>query len=111
MPCQAAGRSCGEMPAQLIKDRFSLFISNSDFDAPEENFQLIAADLQPDGLPDLANPDAQRFYDESINDADLIIIIIDNLSTVCRSSLFSIAVVEGTARLSICARVINASPA
>lgn len=73
----------GEMPAASLKDRYAAIVAAADFDAPEDNFWLVAADLQPDGLPDLADPAAQRFYDTVISDADLI--IIDNLSTVCRS--------------------------
>jgi hypothetical protein len=73
----------GEMPAGTLKDRYANIVTAADFDAPEVNFRLVAADLQPDGLPDLADPAAQRFYDGVIADADLI--IIDNLSTVCRS--------------------------
>ncbi len=38
---------------------------------------------KPDSLPDLADPAAQRFYDHVIADADLI--VVDNLSTVCRA--------------------------
>jgi hypothetical protein len=49
-------------------------------DAPPENFRLVAADFQPDGLPDLADIEAQRFYRSAIADAQLI--IVDNLSTV-----------------------------
>ena len=32
-------------------------------DAPAADSRLAAADIQPDGLPDLADPEAQRFYD------------------------------------------------
>jgi DNA-binding transcriptional ArsR family regulator len=73
----------GEMPAAMIKDRYAAIVAGADFDAPEDNFRLVAADLQQDGLPDLADPGAQRFYDAEIADADLI--IVDNLSTVCRA--------------------------
>jgi hypothetical protein len=45
--------------------------------------RFVIADLQPDGLPDLADPGSQQYYDDSIKDADLI--ILDNLSTLCRS--------------------------
>jgi AAA domain len=71
------------MPAAVLKERYATIVAGADFDAQEENFRLVAADLQQDGLPDLANPDAQRFYDEVIKDAELI--IVDNLSTVCRA--------------------------
>lgn len=73
----------GEMPAALLKDRYATIVAGADFDAPDDNFRLVAADLQQDGLPDLADPGAQRFYDAEIADADLI--IVDNLSTLCRA--------------------------
>lgn len=73
----------GEMPAGVLKDRYATVVSNAPFDAPEANFRLVAADLQVDGLPDLADAASQRFYDTVIADADLI--VVDNLSTVCRS--------------------------
>jgi hypothetical protein len=73
----------GEMSAEVLQKRYASIIDAAPFDAPEDHFRLVAADLQPDGLPDLADPAAQRFYDNVIADVDLI--VIDNLSTVCRS--------------------------
>jgi RecA-family ATPase len=73
----------GEMPAGALKDRYASIVAESPFDSPENGFHLVAADLQLDGLPDLADPEAQRFYDRVIEDAGLI--IVDNLSTVCRA--------------------------
>ncbi len=73
----------GEMPGSMLKERFASIVTTSTFEAPEDAFRLVAADLQRDGLPDLSDPEAQRFYDGAIADADLI--IVDNLSTVCRS--------------------------
>jgi hypothetical protein len=46
------------------------------------NFRLVASDFQPDGLPDLADADAQRFFDAAIGDSELI--VVDNLSTIAR---------------------------
>jgi hypothetical protein len=43
---------------------------------------LLCGDLTDYGLPDLSDPKAQGFYDDVIADADLI--IVDNLSTLCR---------------------------
>jgi hypothetical protein len=43
--------------------------------------KIAASDLMPFGLPDLADPKSQPFYDDVIADADLI--IVDNLSTIC----------------------------
>lgn len=72
----------GEMPAALLQTRYAAIVAASGADAPAENFRIVAADFQPDGLPDLADPDAQRFYDFVIANADVI--IVDNLSTIAR---------------------------
>jgi putative DNA primase/helicase len=73
----------GEMPAVALQERYAAVIAASGTDAPGANFRLLAADMQADGLPDLADPEAQRFYDRYVADADFI--IVDNLSTVARS--------------------------
>jgi hypothetical protein len=44
--------------------------------------KIAAADLMPEGLPDLSDPESQQFYDDVIADAELI--VVDNLSTLCR---------------------------
>ena len=72
----------GEMPAATLQERYTAVVAASMRDAPRENFRLLAADVQPDGLPDLADPDAQRFYEAVVADAELI--IVDNLSTIAR---------------------------
>ena len=72
----------GEMPAAMLQERYATVVAASMRDAPRENFRLVAADVQPDGLPDLADAEAQRFYEAAIADAELI--IVDNLSTVAR---------------------------
>jgi hypothetical protein len=73
----------GEMPAALIQERYASIVASSSVEAPEDNFRIVSAELQRDGLPDLADAASQRFYDDAIQDADLV--IIDNLSTTCRS--------------------------
>jgi hypothetical protein len=72
----------GEMPTVALQGRYSAVVKASMTKATCENFRLVAADFQPDGLPDLADLDAQRFYDSAIADAELI--IVDNLSTIAR---------------------------
>ena len=73
----------GEMPASDLQSRFAGIVEESPAEAPEGGLRFIAADLQPDGLPDLSDPAGQAFYDKAISGAKLI--IVDNLSTVCRS--------------------------
>ncbi|MGO9391214.1 AAA family ATPase [Rhodoblastus sp.] len=72
----------GEMPGLTLKERLATIVAHASHEAPDDYLTFVAADMQPDGLPDLASPEAQRFYDAVIKDADLI--IVDNLSTICR---------------------------
>jgi hypothetical protein len=65
-----------------LKERYAKIVAASGKDAPKENFRLVAADYQQDGLPDLSDPDDQKYYDTVIADADLI--ILDNYSTLAR---------------------------
>ena len=45
----------GEMPAAMLQERYAAVVAASKRDAHRENFRLVAADCQPDGLPDLAD--------------------------------------------------------
>ena len=73
----------GEMPGVLLQERLSRVVKASGEKPPlPEYLRISAADLYRDGLPDLASPDAQQFYADVIVDADLV--IVDNLSTLCR---------------------------
>jgi putative DNA primase/helicase len=44
---------------------------------------MLSADVTESGLPDLATPEGQRMFDDAIGDAELV--ILDNISTLCRS--------------------------
>ncbi len=73
----------GEMPAVLLQERFARTIASIGASPAPDSFHIVAADLEPDGLPDLADPQAQGYYESVVSPADLI--IVDNLSTICRS--------------------------
>ena len=73
----------GEMPGAMLKERFARTVAAMNADIPVENFRLVAADIEPDGLPDLASEEAQQYYADVIAPADFV--IVDNLSTICRS--------------------------
>jgi hypothetical protein len=74
----------GEMPAATLQEMLRATTQASQRSLPEPDFfRVAAADLAPDGLPDLANPAAQQFYADIVADADLV--LGDNLSTLCRS--------------------------
>jgi hypothetical protein len=73
----------GEMPGVMLQERFARTISALKADILPDNLKLVAADLEPDGLPDLASEEGQQFYAEVIAPADLV--LTDNLSTICRT--------------------------
>jgi len=59
-------------------------IARSEHKPPlSDYFRIAAADYRLEGLPDLANLEQQeKFYGPLVADADLV--IVDNLSTICR---------------------------
>ena len=74
----------GEMPAVVLQERLRCVVSASSLEPPLPDYlRIAAADLRRDGLPDLADPQSQGFYADIVADADLI--IVDNLSTLCRA--------------------------
>jgi putative DNA primase/helicase len=72
----------GEMPAVVLKERLARIAEVSENPAQRANLKIAAADLTRDGLPDLSDPAAQRLYSKVVEDADLV--IVDNVSTLCR---------------------------
>lgn len=72
----------GEMPAVALQARYIAVRDGAGMEFTRENFRVLAADIQSDGLPDLADADAQRFYEPAIAEAELV--IVDNLSTIAR---------------------------
>ena len=73
----------GEMPGHMLQERFARAIEQANAEVDPENLKIAAADLEPDGLPDLAHPESQQYYETIIDPAELV--IVDNLSTICRS--------------------------
>jgi putative DNA primase/helicase len=74
----------GEMPATLLQERLRAVVTASGLTPPLNDYlRIAAADLRREGLPDLADPSAQPFYDDIIADASLV--VVDNLSTLCRA--------------------------
>jgi putative DNA primase/helicase len=72
------------MPAGTLQERLSRISSRYGVEPPSpQSLRIVASDLHSDGLPDLSDLDAQGRYDEVLGDAKLI--IVDNISTLCRS--------------------------
>jgi len=83
--CQRAHRVLfldGELSAGDLQERFSRVRQASAFEPDPGYLRIAASDLTELGFPDLSDPSSQQFYDDVIADADLI--IVDNLSTICR---------------------------
>lgn len=74
----------GEMPAIALQERIARIADRADGEPPgADYFRLIASDLHADGLPDLATAEGQDALRPSLADAELI--VLDNLSTLCRT--------------------------
>ena len=74
----------GEMPAGELQQRLRDVSERSQCELDDPNFlKIAAADTRQNGLPDLASPRSQQFYDDLIGDADVV--LIDNISTLCPS--------------------------
>lgn len=70
----------GEMPAALMQERLLTLINAT----PLAPFQLLTPDLQQGPMPDLATNKGQLMLEPHLKGIDLI--IVDNISTLCRSS-------------------------
>lgn len=73
----------GEMPAVELQKRFREIERVAGIRPPPENLTFLAADLEPNGLPDLGTIDGQLRFEKYLDGYDLI--IVDNLSTLNRT--------------------------
>lgn len=74
----------GELPAPTLQERLSMIVNSFDSEPDPDGFKILTPDLQPKGImPNLSNPIGREMIDEHVSDCDLI--IVDNLSTLCRS--------------------------
>ena len=74
----------GEMPAFDLQSRLKQSIRARSVSRPRRRYlRLLCADLQSRGIPDLGTDEGQEALDDVIEDEDVI--ILDNLSTLCRS--------------------------
>lgn len=73
----------GEMPAGALQERLARIVSDGESAPQADHLKILAADCQEFGIPDLSSTEGQQAVEEYVGDADLI--ILDNLSTLCRS--------------------------
>ena len=72
----------GEMPAVSLQERIARIAVSSDKE-PAALFKIITPDMQPSGMIDLSRSEDQEDLQPYLEGIDLI--IVDNLSTLCRS--------------------------
>jgi RecA-family ATPase len=74
----------GEMPGATLQERLARIASIAPLEPPSpQHRRILASDLHQDGLPDLSSVEDQQRYTAVLGNAELI--IIDNVSTLCRS--------------------------
>lgn len=74
----------GEMPAPALQERLAAILAGATDGAAADNLRILTPDMNRDRfLPDLSTQGGQQEIDEIVGDAELI--IVDNLSCLCRS--------------------------
>jgi len=75
----------GEMAGADMQERAAAILASSDGQPrpPAGYFRIVTPDAQSSALPDLATPAGQRAYADVLADAELV--VIDNLSALCRT--------------------------
>ena len=73
----------GEMSGAMLQERVARTIKSMDVEVEDNNFHVLAADMEIDGLPDLADTQTQAYFADVLAPAELV--IVDNLSTLCPS--------------------------
>jgi Bifunctional DNA primase/polymerase, N-terminal/AAA domain len=74
-----------EMPAEEIQNRLKVIHQRSQPCASPDGLDILCDDLTENGLPDLSSAAGQKFYSAKAEGYGLI--IVDNLSTICRSGV------------------------
>ena len=73
----------GEMPAVALQERFAGIVASTSARPPAPDYlRIINPDLQGNAMPDLSSEQGQAALQPFVDDADLV--ILDNLSTLCR---------------------------
>jgi hypothetical protein len=73
----------GEMPGESLQGRLAAIVAASDAEPDPDHLQIITIDMQGGIMPDLSTVDGQDAIEDACQAAELI--IVDNLSCLCRS--------------------------
>lgn len=74
----------GEMPGAALRDRLKGMIEADERDFDPSYLKIVTPDAQDGPMPDLATTEGQHLVEQAATDVDLI--ILDNISTLCRSA-------------------------
>jgi hypothetical protein len=74
----------GEMPGNVMQERLAAIIAANSATPFPYNFKILTPDLQPEGMPDLSTRHGQAEINALLT-KDTELIIIDNISCLCRS--------------------------
>lgn len=74
----------GEMAAADMQERLAHVVKGAEKEPEDpDHFCIITPDYQEQGIPDLSTQEGQDAINEHLNDVSLV--VVDNLSTLCRS--------------------------
>lgn len=76
----------GEMPGAAIRDRLRALVDADDREFDPSYFQIVTPDAQDGPLPDLATAAGQATIERIAAEHDSELIVVDNISTLCRAS-------------------------
>ncbi len=74
----------GEMPGAALQERLGAIIASNEKEAAKGMLRIATPDIQELCMPDLSTENGQGAVDKYIED-DTALIIVDNLSSLCRS--------------------------
>jgi len=74
----------GEMPGSALQERLGAIIASNEKEAAKGMLKIATPDIQELCMPDLSTENGQDAVDKHIED-DTALIIVDNLSSLCRS--------------------------
>jgi AAA domain len=76
----------GEMPAAAIRDRLKALVEGDDREFDPANLLILTPDAQDGPMPDLATREGQEAVGAIVAANNVELIIVDNISTLCRNS-------------------------
>ena len=75
----------GEMPAPTMQERARAIAGFNPPNNLDDWFRLVTPDLQEHGMPDISTKEGQARLEPHLADVDVV--VIDNLSTLCRTGV------------------------